>query len=167
MIGSFAVGSMMVGSTFGGSLIARGRLKILNLAAYIGIIGVSLTLILLPGQLDLSLILILTGRLVYGFATGLIAVAMPRYMDEVLPSKLIGLYGGLYCFSFAIATIMAYFLALGLPEDKDANGNENTQALLDDQFWRVIFGLPILFFLIQIFMMNTICKYESPKFLIL
>ena len=106
---------MMVGSTFGGSLIARGRLKILNIAAYIGISGVSLTLILMPDQLDLSLILILAGRLIYGFSTGLIAVAMPRYMDEVLPSKLIGLYGGLYCFSFAVATLIAYLLALGLP----------------------------------------------------
>ena len=106
---------MMVGSTFGGSLIARGRLKILNIAAYIGILGVSLTLILMPDQLDLSLILILAGRLIYGFSTGLIAVAMPRYMDEVLPSNLIGLYGGLYCFSFAVATLIAYLLALGLP----------------------------------------------------
>ena len=74
----------------------------------------------------------MAGRLVYGFSTGLIAVAMPRYMDEVLPSKLIGLYGGLYCFSFAVATLIAYLLALGLPQDKDENGNDNTQALLDD-----------------------------------
>lgn len=115
MIGSFAVGSMMIGSTLGGSLIQRGRLKILNIAAYIGMLGVFLTLVLIPEQLNLSLILILAGRLIYGFSTGLIAVAMPRYMDEVLPSKLIGVYGGLYCFSFAIATLIAYLLALGLP----------------------------------------------------
>ena len=91
--------------------------------------------------------LILGGRLLYGLATGLIAVAMPRYMDEVLPPSLIGLYGGLYCFSFAIATIIAYLLALGLPSDK-IDGKDNTQALIDDQFWRVIFGLPIVFFVI-------------------
>jgi MFS family permease len=115
MIGSFAVGSMMVGSTLGGRLIAKGRLKILVFAAFIGIIGVTFTLLLLPDNLGLSLYFILAGRLVYGFSTGLIAVAMPRYMDEVLPSVLFGLYGGIYCFSFAIATLIAYLLALGLP----------------------------------------------------
>ena len=80
----------------------------------------------------------------YGFSTGLIAVAMPRYMDEMLPSKLIGVYGGLYCFSFAIATIVAYLLALGLPDDKDADGNKNTEELKTNDFWKVIFGLPII-----------------------
>jgi MFS family permease len=69
--------------------------------------------------------LILGGRILYGLATGFIAVAMPRYMDEILPPSLIGLYGGLYCFSFAIATIIAYLLALGLPSDK-INGKDNT-----------------------------------------
>ena len=68
----------------------------------------------------------MAGRLLYGFSTGLIAVAMPRYMDEVLPPKSIGIYGGLYCFSFAIATIIAYLLALGLPPDKTKDGHPNT-----------------------------------------
>jgi MFS family permease len=69
----------------------------------------------------------LGGRLLYGFSTGLIAVAMPRYMDEMLPSKIIGIYGGLCCFSFAIATIIAYILTLGLPPDKDDDGNKNIE----------------------------------------
>ena len=122
----------MVGSTVGGPLIAKGRLKVLIWAAYIGIVGIAMTLVLMPDNLEFSLVIILAGRLVYGFSTGLIAVAMPRYMDEVLPSSLIGLYGGLYCFSFAIATLIAYLLALGLPDDKDQDGNENTEALKAD-----------------------------------
>lgn len=45
LIGSFAVGAMMIGSPIGGKLIAIGRLKTLDIAAMIGIIGVGLTLI--------------------------------------------------------------------------------------------------------------------------
>ena len=134
MIGSFAVGAMMVGSTIGGPLIAIGRLKTLDIAAVIGILGVGLTLIQ-------NIEAILAGRLLYGFSTGLIAVAWPRYMDEVLPSHLMGLYGGMYCFSFAIATIIAYLLALGLPSDTDK------EALKQTEFWRIIFGLPIVFYI--------------------
>ena len=100
------------------------------------------------------------GRLLYGLSTGLIAVAWTRYMDEVLPPHLISIYGALYCFSFAVATIIAYLLALGLPPDTD------TEALKTDEFWRVIFGLPILFYLMQLILMHSIMKYESPKFLL-
>ena len=126
----------MIGSLAGGRLIALGRHRVLILAAIIGIIGVGITLIL-----DIKIIL--TGRVLYGISTGLIAVAMPRYMDEVLPPTMMGLYGGLYCFSFAIATIIAYLLALGLPDDKNPDGSDNIEGLTNDHFWRVIFGLPI------------------------
>ena len=141
MIGSFAVGAMMVGSTIGGKLISIGRLRVLTIASVIGIVGVALTLIL-------NIAIILTGRFLYGFATGLIAVAFPRYMDEVLPSSLISLYGGMYCFSFAIATIIAYLLALGMPPDEKPDGTRNTEELIASNFWLIIFGLPIVFFLI-------------------
>jgi SP family myo-inositol transporter-like MFS transporter 13 len=119
MVGSFAVGAMMFGATFAGKMIQIGRLKTLYIASVVGIVGTAMTLF--PNKY-----LLLGGRLMYGLATGFIAVAMPRYMDEVLPPSLIGLYGGLYCFSFAIATIMAYLLALGLPSDKKADGTPNT-----------------------------------------
>jgi hypothetical protein len=47
-------------------------------------------------------------------------------MEEVLPPNLISFYGGLYSFSFSIATIIAYLLALGLPQDKLDDGTKNT-----------------------------------------
>lgn len=160
MIGSFAVGAMMIGATIGGKLISIGRLRVLTIASVIGIVGVGLTLIL-------NIVFILSGRLLYGFATGLIAVAFPRYMDEVLPSSLISLYGGMYCFSFAIATIIAYLLALGMPPDKKEDGSPNTDELIASNFWLVIFGLPIAFFILQDIMAFSVPFYESPKYLIL
>ena len=69
---------MMISSSIGGILISKGRLRVLDTAALLGIVGVALTLIE-------NLIPILIGRLFYGFSTGLIAVAWPRYMEEVLP----------------------------------------------------------------------------------
>ena len=57
----------------------------------------------------------LGGRILYGVSCGMLACAIPRYMDEILPSHLSGFFGGLYTFSFAVATIIGYILALGLP----------------------------------------------------
>ena len=36
-----------------------------------------------------------------------------------------------------------------------------------DEFWRVIYGLPVMFFLIQWVLLLSIFKYEPPKFLII
>jgi hypothetical protein len=54
--------------------------------------------------LFINIYLLLFGKLLYGISVGLIAVSLPRYMDEVLPSNIVGTFGALYCFSFAIAT---------------------------------------------------------------
>lgn len=103
---------MMFGVPFGARLITHGRLRVFFLASIIGSIGT-------VGQLFVNKYLMIGGRIFYGVATGMLAVAIPRYMDEILPSHLSGFYGGLYTFSFAIATIIGYVLAIALPSDKD------------------------------------------------
>ena len=62
---------------------------------------------------------IMTGRIIYGFSVGLIAIAMPRSMEETVPEHTVGTFGGLYCLSFATAVLTAYLLALILPPDTD------------------------------------------------
>ena len=106
------VGAIMISASMGGKFMSIGRLNVLDIAAVTGIIGVALTLIL-------KIEIILLGRVLYGISTGLIAVAWPRYMEECLPPSHISLFGALYCFSFAIATILGFILALGLPADDD------------------------------------------------
>ena len=145
---------MMIAASMGGKIISIGRLKVLDIAAMVGIVGVSLTLFL-------NIYAILAGRILYGFATGLIAVSWPRYMEECLPASHISFFGALYCFSFALATIIGFILALGLPEDTDIDGQEK------DHFWRVIFGLPIVMFSCQLLFMHTMVKYEPPKYLLI
>ena len=37
---------------------------------------------------------ILVGRMIYGLGVGLIAIAMPRSMEETVPEHTVGTYGG-------------------------------------------------------------------------
>ena len=85
---------------------------------------------------------IIVGKMIYGFSVGLIAIAMPRVMEETVPGSYVGFYGGLYCLSFAAATLLAYMMAIFLPKDDD------TQALKDTRMVQVVFGLPIVFYII-------------------
>ena len=153
LISSFAVGAMCIGTPVSGRLMKIGRLRVLDLAAIIGILGSGMTMYL-------NLYCLLAGRILYGFSLGLLVISWPRYMDEVLPPRSLSFYGGIYAFSIAFGTITAFLLALGLPKDDDK------PALAKDEFWRVIWGLPIPMYLIQLALMHTIVKYEPPKYLL-
>ena len=100
------------------------------MAAYIGIIGTAITI-------WENYAAIIVGRLLYGFSVGIIAIAIPRIMEETVPINLVGFYAGLYCLSFAAATLFAYCFAVFLPPDDD------TDALKATYVTNIIFGLPI------------------------
>ena len=68
---------------------------------------------------------IVVGRFIYGISVGMIAIGMPRLMEETVPNRLVGFYGSLYCLTFAVATLIAYFMAVFLPPD------DNTEELID------------------------------------
>ena len=104
-------------------------------SAYIGIVGVSITV-------WENFAAIIAGRLLYGFSVGIIAIAMPRIMEETVPINLVGFFAGLYCLSFAFATMFAYLFAYFLPPDDD------TSALKETHITNIIFGLPIPFYII-------------------
>ena len=112
VIGSSATLTLMLSAALTGRWIKNGRRKWLIYSAFIGMLGTGITMIQ-------NYPAIIFGRLLYGFAVGIIAIAMPRYMEETVPLSLTGFYGGLYCLSFAIATIIGYFLAVILPPDTD------------------------------------------------
>ena len=105
------------------------------MSAVIGIVGSLICLIE-------SFAAIIIGKLIYGFSVGLIAIGMPRVMEETVPGAMVGFYGGLYCLSFAAATLLAYLMAVFMPKDTD------TEALKQTHMVQVVFGLPIVFYII-------------------
>jgi len=110
----------MISAAYSGQLIKYGRRKALIYSAIIGIVGTGITIY------DDSFAAIIVGRLIYGLSVGIIAIAMPRLMEETVPSNLVGAYGGLYCLSFAFATLIAYAFAVFLPKDTDLEALADT-----------------------------------------
>lgn len=72
----------------------------------------------------------------------MLAISMPRVMEETVPGEWVGLFGGCYCLSFAFAVLVAYFMAVFLPPESD------TVALAESPVTQVIFAMPILFYAI-------------------
>lgn len=102
----------MAGAYTAGFIVKKGRRQVLIYAALIGILGAGITIY----QRFWAIML---GRLIYGFSCGFIAISMPRTMEETIPNEYIGMFGGMYCLSFASATMIAYFMAYFLPPQDD------------------------------------------------
>ena len=144
----------MISAAFTGGWIKSGRRRVLIILSFVGIIGAAITLIQ-------NFYAILIGRLFYGFSVGMISITMPRYMEENVPNNLVGFFGGLYCLSFAIATLIAYAMAVILPPDTDEEALKATHGT------QVVFGLPIVFYIFQLILLFTYFKRDSVKFLLL
>ena len=154
VVGSCSTITLMFSAACSGRLVKYGRRNALILSAVLGIIGTGITIYE-------NVWAIIIGRLIYGLSVGIIAIAMPRLMEETVPSNLVGAYGGLYCLSFATATLLAYALAVFLPKDTE------TDALKETHITQVVFGLPIVFYVLQLILQFTYFTRDSVKFLLL
>ena len=80
IIGSCSTITLMMSAAASGTLVKYGRRNALILSAIIGIIGTGITIA------DRSYWAIIVGRLIYGLSVGIIAIAMPRLMEETVPN---------------------------------------------------------------------------------
>jgi len=124
------------------------------LACCIGIVGCGLTMIK-------SVTLLCVGRVIYGYAGGIISVAANRMVDEYVPLQLFSTYSPIFSFSLNVGSLIATFSAVVLPKDKATH-----EELAANESWRYIFGFPIVFFVIVIIGMLTIVRTDTPKFLL-
>ena len=104
------MGGLSAGAISGSKIIQIGRRKTLLLFNLVGLFGVGLIMI----EHEWSLLL---GRLIYGYAIGVESVAMPRYLDEVIPLRLYNVCIAGYVASINVGFLLALDGAIFLPRD--------------------------------------------------
>ena len=112
----------MVAAALTGTIMKSGRRRVLILSAFIGIVGSAISMYE-------TFLTIVVGKMIYGFSVGIIAIGMPRVMEETVPGSMVGFYGGLYCVSFAAATLLAFMMAIWMPDDDDKTALANTKVV--------------------------------------
>lgn len=136
----------------GSYAIKDGRRRAILIFDLMGIFGVGLTMIQ-------NIECLLLGRVIYGTAVGIISVAMPRYLEEIVPLRLYSICIGLYAVSMNLGTICALCSAVFLPPDNDKTALYNDQVV-----WRCIFAFPALLFTIQITGFLAFVKMDGPAY---
>ncbi|XP_006890445.1 PREDICTED: solute carrier family 2, facilitated glucose transporter member 2 [Elephantulus edwardii] len=146
-VSSFAVGGMLA-SCFGGKLgDTFGRIRALQGANILSLIG---ALLMGFSKLGPSHILIISGRSVSGLYCGLISGLVPMYIGEIAPTSLRGALGTFH--QLAIVTGILFSQIVGL---ESILGNQ-------DQ-WHILLGLSAVRAVLQ-FVLLCFCP-ESPRYL--
>lgn len=104
-----------------------------------------------------NMIVLSIGRFIYGFAAGIYAVGGPKIMFETIPQHLIDKgFGSTTNISVNIFTMVSMLLGIGMPTvlaDVKTTG-----------YWRVVYGVPIIFILLDLLMFMTVHPYDSLEF---
>lgn len=126
--------------------------------------------------------LLFVGRFIYGLGSGCFTVFINSFISEISPNELKGPMGIAFqffcCFGILISNLMGMPLIkadsarnlcrsqpLQFESLEDESKNGGTNSFMRFEYWRLVFGLPILFSVLQFFLMVTMYNYESPKYL--
>lgn len=102
-----AILGIMVGCLFGGKLITIGRRKVLLIMNAVVVVGILVTLIF-------NVWIIALGRLICGYAAGVMSIIAAKALNETVPKELsseFGILTNIYiCFGILVATLAGFIL---------------------------------------------------------
>ena len=104
---------------------------------------------------------IIFGRFIYGFSAGCFSVLVPAYITELTPRELKGPFGTIHQVFVTIGIFVVFLIGLPIPQNPDLK-HSNEFAI--NNYWRIIFLVPILISFLQLFLLLTVFKYETPKY---
>ncbi|EHY61251.1 hypothetical protein HRR83_008951 [Exophiala dermatitidis] len=148
-----ALGSSYYGGNFIGTICnfwlpdTIGRIRTIQLASVISILGAALQI----GAHNIGTLM--AGRVIGGFACGIVYSCCPLYASEISPPAFRGRAGGLYSFNVGFAYMFTEWLGLGFSYIKGNAG------------WRVFLGLQLICPALMI--LGSLYLPESPRWLVL
>lgn len=97
------------------------------------------------------------GRFLYGYASGVFLAAGPRILNETIPNHLWDKgFGCSTNISVNFFIFIAMLLGIGSPTDPEE--------LRETSYWKFVYELPIVFILIQFFLLTLVHKEDSLHF---
>lgn len=106
-----------------------------------------------------SLTFFCIGRLFMGFGVGYYSSVSPTYINEIAPRRLTGTFGSCHQLCITIALLITGIIGITLPD-------LTNEEVRDHITWRLGYGVPLVFSLLQVILITIVYKNESPAFYI-
>lgn len=136
-----AAGSVLAGSASK----SLGRKTMMVYADLIALVGVLLTWVAITNVFFI-------GRTCVGFAIGINCVVVPLYVSEMAPRSMQGSAGSFIQLMIALSIILSLALGFGISNDQQ------------NQWWRVMLGIPLITIFLRLFFFIIVFKYETPRY---
>jgi MFS family permease len=152
---AFTVLGAMISSIGTGYLMPFGKWKLFHLNNLLLIFASSLSLIeCIPLQMAC--------RFFYGMAAGAFTVMVPKFINETAPQELKGPYGALSQISITVGIFVCALLGLPVPEDPEDGEIVTINSFWVQNYWRVVWSIPIFLALLQSTLLFFVFKYDTP-----
>ena len=149
-----SVVGISIGAIIGGQIISHGRRRSVLVYNLVSIVGSLLSLVA-------NLPVMCIGRLIFGFATGVLVTACPKIIEETVPAHYMDYWYGTSTNLGINVLVMVNLLAgLLLPSPSDIESLKTTE------IWRVIYFFPIPLSCLAIMLTLFVHKYDSLHFLV-
>ena len=103
------------------------------------------------------------GRLLVGWGCGAFTVIAPIMINEISPTSLSGMLGSIVQIQFTFGFLIAYAFGLLVPYQTKSDGTENLE-IYTSGIWKLIFVFPGIVALLQILLLLTIYKDDTPTY---
>lgn len=102
----------------------------------------------------------LVGRIIFGASAGLFSLFCPKFLAETAPTEYKGPIGGLsqLCITFGI--LVPFSIGIFFPEPATYTKETNEIFVI-----ALISAIPIVLSILQVFLLVTIFRYDTPVFL--
>lgn len=101
---------------------------------------------------------IMSGRLIYGYACGLYSPCIGRYIEETVPMHLVSSLFPIYTCGLTAAAIIVMLASIMIPHNHDPAVMKTTNA------WRFFLAVPLIMYAITFFGVLFFIKMDTPKF---
>jgi len=141
----------MFAALFAANLIPYGKWNLMMLANALILVGCGLCLV------D-NIYVVSVGRFIWGMAAGAFTVFCPKYVNEVVPFEMKGSMGAANQLMCTIGIFLPALLGLPIPNDPENYADD----FIVKEYWRVVWGMPIIFVILQVILLLTIFRYDTP-----
>ena len=147
-----------MGSLACAKFLSMGRLQLITSLNIILAIGVGISLV---GK---YIWLMCIGRFIWGVAYGSFSVVCAKFINEITPTELLGPFGAINQLSLTFGLALPSTLALAYPSDIKTSTDPDDDFYVNS-FFRVIWSLPLVVIVIQMLLIMTCFRNESPVYL--